>query len=79
MHLNGYWKISHITQENETFKPNGETQLIDYYYFKQKKGIRKKVQPNLINQSFLVSEDESNFEIIEKQQNFFDCIKISSI
>ena len=71
VHLNGYWKISHITQENETFKPNGELQLIDYYYFKQKKGIRKKVQPNLINQNFLVSEDESNFEIIEKQQNFF--------
>ena len=71
VHLNGYWKISHITQENEMFKPNGEPQLIDYYFFKQKKGVRKKVQPNLINQSFLVSLDEANFVIIEKQQNFF--------
>ena len=71
VYLNGYWKISHITQENEIFKPKGESQLIDFYFFKQKKGIRKKVQPNIINQSFLVSEDEANFKVIKKHQNFF--------
>ena len=63
--LNGYWKINFITQKNETFRPNGLAKLVDHYSVENKNGIRKKAQP-LIENKFIVTEDESPFKIVKQ-------------
>ena len=68
--LNGYWKINFITQKNETFRPNGLAKLVDHYSLENKNGIRKKAQP-LIENKFIVTEDESPFKIINKENDYF--------
>lgn len=68
--LNGYWKINFITQKNETFRPNGLAKLVDHYSVENKNGIRKKAQP-LIENKFIVTEDESPFKIVNKENDYF--------
>ena len=68
--LNGYWKINFITQKNETFRPNGLAKLVDHYSVEKKNGIRKKAQP-LIENKFIVTEDESPFKIVNKENDYF--------
>ena len=68
--LNGYWKINFITQKNETFRPNGLAKLVDHYSLENKNGIRKKAQP-LIENKFIVTEDESPFKIVDKENDYF--------
>jgi len=68
--LNGYWKINFITQKNETFRPNGLAKLVDHYSLENKNGIRKKAQP-LIENKFIVTEDESPFKIVNKENDYF--------
>lgn len=68
--LNGYWKINFITQKNETFRPNGLAKLVDHYSVENKNGIKKKAQP-LIENKFIVTEDESPFKIVNKENDYF--------
>ena len=68
--LNGYWKINFITQKNETFRPNGLAKLVDHYSVEKKNGIRKKAQP-MIENKFIVTEDESPFKIVNKENDYF--------
>tara|TARA_Y100001980_G_C14397012_1_gene194396 strand:+ start:320 stop:736 length:417 start_codon:yes stop_codon:yes gene_type:complete len=68
--LNGYWKINFITQKNETFRPDGLAKLVDHYSVQNKNGIRKKAQP-LIENKFIVTEDESPFKIVNKENDYF--------
>ena len=74
--LNGYWNIEFITYKDETFYPKGSTKLLDFYEVIENIGIRKKVQPNLLNQ-FLVSDDFNSFEIIFKNRNYYLSYKTS--
>ena len=62
MLLNGYWKIDFVSQENEKFKLQGGTFLLDYYHINKDTGWRKKVRP-LINNNFETSNDTTFFKI----------------
>ncbi len=68
--LDGYWKIDFITQKNETFHPKGINRLLDYYSIEKNNGIRKKVEP-LINNNFIITEDQNPFIIIDNGKDYF--------
>ena len=68
--LTGYWRIDFITQKNETFHPKGNNRLLDYYFVEKNNGIRKKVEP-LINNNFVITEDQNPFTIIDDGKDFF--------
>ena len=68
--LAGYWRIDFITQKNETFHPKGINRLLDYYFIEKNNGIRKKVEP-LINNNFIITDDQNPFTIIDNGKDFF--------
>ena len=68
--LAGYWRIDFITQKNETFHPKGITRLLDHYYIEENKGVRKKVEP-LINNNFIITEDQNPFTIVDNGKYYF--------
>ena len=68
--LAGYWRIDFITQKNETFRPKGITRLLDYYSIEKNNGVRKKVEP-LINNNFIITEDQNSFTIIDNGKDYF--------
>tara|TARA_S200000501_G_scaffold348447_1_gene363663 strand:+ start:6 stop:425 length:420 start_codon:yes stop_codon:yes gene_type:complete len=68
--LAGYWRIDFITQKNETFRPKGITKLLDYYSLEKNNGVRKKVEP-LINNNFIITEDQNPFTIIDNGKDYF--------
>ena len=67
--LSGYWRIDFITKKNETFRPKGMTKLLDYYSLEKKNGVRKKVEP-LINNKFIITEDQNPFIIIDNGKDY---------
>ena len=68
--LNGYWRIDFISQKNETFRPEGITKLLDYYSLEKNIGVRKKVEP-LINNNFIITEDQNPFRIVDNGKDYF--------
>jgi len=68
--LAGYWKIDFITEKNETFRPKGITKLLDYYFVEKNIGVRKKVEP-LIDNNFIITEDQNPFTIVDNGKDYF--------
>ena len=58
-----------ITQKSKPLD-NGLAKLVDHYSVENKNGIRKKAQP-LIENKFIVTEDESPFKIVNKENDYF--------
>lgn len=55
-HLNGYWQIEKVEFEEDSvreFRMNG---IVDYFYFENGNGFRKKVRPQL-NGKYLITQD----------------------
>lgn len=62
-HLEGYWEITEVTSSNGGKKTFSMSQNIDFFEIKdQKKGIRKKVQPD-IGGNFTTSDSSENIDI----------------
>ena len=68
--LAGYWRIDFITHKNETFRPKGITKLLDYYSLNKNSGLRKKVEP-LIDNNFIITEDQNPFTIVDNGEDYF--------
>ena len=45
------------------------TKLLDYYSLEKKNGVRKKVEP-LINNKFIITEDQNPFIIIDNGKDY---------
>ena len=63
MHLEGYWEIAEVASPNGAKKTFSLSQNIDFFEIEdQKKGIRKKVQPD-IGGHFTTSQSSENIDI----------------
>lgn len=69
-HLDGYWEVEFITQEEETFFPKAQAPLYDHYTLNFPKGLLNKVAP-LLDGSFSSSEDATPFTIEKLNQNYY--------
>lgn len=67
--LNGYWQIEFVQQENEIFKSKQSNVMYDHYSIDNKKGIYKKVAPQ-IDGSYKTSESAITFEILKTKGDF---------
>lgn len=62
-HLEGYWEIAEVASPNGVKKTFSLSQNIDFFEIEdQKKGIRKKVQPD-IGGNFTTSQSSENIDI----------------
>ncbi|SEL85787.1 hypothetical protein SAMN04487910_3501 [Aquimarina amphilecti] len=61
-YINGYWEIEKVITSDGIEKQYNFNQSIDYLQVKDKKGIRKKVQPQL-NGSFITTKDREIFTL----------------
>ncbi|MGI9547246.1 MAG: lipocalin family protein [Flavobacteriaceae bacterium] len=68
-HLNGYWEIEKVILADGNIKNYEISTIIDYFEYKDLKGFRKKVQPNL-NGSYTTSDDAVFFEILAENKKF---------
>ena len=68
--LNGYWEIDFISRQGETFKPNSDAPLYDFYAIKDQSGFYKKVAPSILG-SFQSSDDATLVEIKQKKSGVF--------
>lgn len=68
-HLNGYWEIERVVFSDGNSKNYQISTIIDYFEYKDLKGFRKKVQPNL-NGTYTTSDDAVFFEISPKNNKF---------
>lgn len=67
--LNGYWEIDKVVFADGISKEYRISTTIDYVEYKDLKGFRKKVQPNL-DGTFNTSDDAEYFEISSKNDKF---------
>jgi hypothetical protein len=63
-YLNGYWQIVNVEFENGANKEYSLGNTVDFFYLKDNKGYRKKVQPNIVG-GFETSNNVVNFKIKE--------------
>ena len=68
--LSGYWEIDFITQEEEKFKPEGNSPLYDHYSLEHQKGVLNKVESNLDGVLYS-SEDITPFEIKKINKKYY--------
>ncbi len=68
-YLNGYWEIQKVEFPNGQTKAYRANTLIDFIRLENMGGIRKKVQPKL-DGTYIVSEDEESFEIIQSDKRY---------
>jgi hypothetical protein len=61
-YLNGYWQIVNVEFENGANKEYSLGNTVDFFYLKDNKGYRKKVQPNIVG-GFETSNNVVNFKI----------------
>ena len=67
--LNGYWEIEKVVFPDGSSKEYRVSTTVDYFFFEESEGYRKKVQPNL-NGSFITSDDAEYFKIVPKSDIF---------
>ena len=60
--LNGYWEIQSVKQDDKILKTYPFSGIIDYFEFKDNKGLRKKVVPRF-DGKFETSMHRINFNI----------------
>ncbi|MBQ4803933.1 lipocalin family protein [Aquimarina sp. MMG015] len=61
-HISGYWEIEKVITYDGIEKQYNFNQSIDYFEVKDKKGIRKKVQPQL-DGNFITTKDREFFTL----------------
>ena len=61
-YLGGYWEIRKVSFPNGGIKEYKINTTIDYIHIEQKKGWRKKVQPQIAG-TYITSDDAENFII----------------
>ena len=67
--LNGYWEIEKVVFPDGNSREYSISTTIDYIYFEENKGYRKKVKPKL-DGSFITSDDADYFKINDKNGTF---------
>lgn len=67
--LNGYWEIKKVVFPDSSSKEYNISTTIDYIYFEESEGYRKKVQPKL-DGTFTTSNDAEYFKIDLKNDTF---------
>lgn len=60
--ISGYWEIEKVITAEGIEKQYNFSQTVDFFEIKNKKGIRKKVQPQL-NGNFITTKDSESFII----------------
>ncbi len=70
--INGYWEIEKVVFDKGEDKDYKMNESFDYFTIKDKKGIRKKVMPQL-NGTFLVNDTFENFTVrFEDEKVYLD-------
>lgn len=60
--VNGYWEIASVTTSEGLTKEFSISQNVDFIEIKNKKGIRKKVQPDVMG-NFQTTNDSENIDV----------------
>ena len=68
-HLEGYWEIEKVVFPDGSTREYSVSSTIDFIEYKDLKGFRKKVQPNLKG-TYSTSDDAEFFEIATKSNIF---------
>lgn len=68
-YLNGYWEITRVKFPDGEEKVYNLNTSLDFIEFKNAKGFRKKVQPNLAG-TYRTSDDAEQFEITKTGKRF---------
>lgn len=72
--MNGYWEIEKVVFDKGEDKDYKMNESFDYFKIKDKKGIRKKVMPQL-DGTFLVNDTYENFTIrLDKDKVYLDYV-----
>lgn len=67
--INGYWEIEKVAFPDGSEKEYRVSTTVDYFFYEDSGGYRKKVQPKL-DGSFMTSDDAEYFKIASKNNTF---------